>query len=724
MRGVVLVALAATLGNVLQGWDNSTIAGALIYVKKEFNLETKPTLEGLIVAMSLIGATFITTISGTISDWFGRRPMLIISSVMYFLSGLIMLWVPNVYVLLFARLLDGFGVGLAVTLIPVYISETAPSDIRGRLNTLPQFAGSGGMFLSYCMVFVMSLTESPSWRLMVGVLCIPSIIYFVLTVFYLPESPRWLVSKGRMLEAKQVLQRLRSTEDVSGELALLVEGLGTGAETSVEEYLITPENELNRNQEANEGNDYKLYGPDGGLSLVVKPVSGQSTLGMRSRHGSFRNQNAPLMDPLVTLIGSFQENLPEAGSTRNLLLPKVGSINSMSDYPGENEQWEVENQGNDASRPTYNDNLQTPLLSRQATGMDKGSASASKDNILGRPNSSFMQGNAGDIANNTSIGGGWQLVWKWAEKVREDGKREGVFQKVYLHQEGIPGSRRDSFASVAGGGMPSGGEVVQASALVSQSARHSKDTLNPYGPAIAHQGDAAAKGSSWRDLLEPGVKRALYVGVGLQLLQQAAGINGVLYFAPQILKEAGVAVLLSNLGISSTSASLLISALTTFLMLPCIGLSMWLMDISGRRSILLSTIPILIVSLAALILGSLVNMGSVLNATISTTSVVVYLCCFVMGLGVIPNILCSEIFPTRVRGICIAICALAYWIGNMITTYSFPVMLKSMGLAGVFGVYATGCILSWIFVVLKVPETKGMPLEVISEFFALGANPN
>lgn len=181
-------------------------------------MEDEPTIEGLIVAMSLVGAVLITTCSGAISDWLGRRPLLIVSSVFYFSSGLVMLWSPNVYVLLLARLLDGFGIGLAVTLVPIYISETAPPEIRGLLNTLPQFAGSIGMFSSYCMVFGMSMTRSPSWRLMLGVLFIPSVVYFALTIFYLPESPRWLVSKGRMLEAKKVLQRLRGREDVSGEI--------------------------------------------------------------------------------------------------------------------------------------------------------------------------------------------------------------------------------------------------------------------------------------------------------------------------------------------------------------------------------------------------------------------------------------------------------------------------------------------------------------------------
>lgn len=189
-------------------------SGAILYIKDDLDLGTS--VEGLVVAMSLIGATAITTCSGAISDWIGRRPMLILSSMLYFISGLVMLWSPNVYILCIARLLDGFGIGLAVTLVPVYISETAPSEIRGLLNTLPQFTGSGGMFLSYCMVFGMSLMDSPSWRLMLGVLSIPSLLYFALTVFYLPESPRWLVSKGKMVEAKQVLQRLRGREDVSG----------------------------------------------------------------------------------------------------------------------------------------------------------------------------------------------------------------------------------------------------------------------------------------------------------------------------------------------------------------------------------------------------------------------------------------------------------------------------------------------------------------------------
>lgn len=726
----MLVAVAAAIGNFLQGWDNATIAGAVLYIKKEFKLESDPTVEGLIVAMSLIGATLITTVSGPVSDSLGRRPLLIISSVLYFLSSLVMLWSPNVYILLLARLLDGFGIGLSVTLVPVYISETAPPEIRGLLNTLPQFTGSAGMFMSYIMVFSMSLMDLPSWRLMLGVLSIPSLLYFMLTIFYLPESPRWLVSKGRMLEAKKVLQRLRGREDVAGEMALLVEGLGVGADTSLEEYIIGPANELADDQDISADKEQiKLYGPEEGLSWVARPVTGQSNLGLASRRGSVATQSAlGLVDPLVTLFGSVHEKLPETGSMRSTLFPHFGSMFSVGGNQPRNEEWdeeslarEGEEYASDAAANDSDDNLQSPLISRQTTSMDKELVPPAHGSLASMRHGSQVQGNAGE-PTSMGIGGGWQLAWKWSEKDGPDGKKEGGFKRIYLHQEGVPGSRRGSLVSLPGEDIPAEGEFIQAAALVSQPALCSRELMkqHPIGPAMVHPSETA-KRPSWRDLFEPGVKHALVVGVGLQILQQFSGINGVMYYTPQILEQAGVGILLSKLGMSSASSSLLISCVTTLLMLPAIAVAMRLMDVSGRRSLLLGTLPILILSLVFLVLGSSVHMGSVVNASISTVSVVLYFCFFVMGFGPIPNILCSEMFPTRVRGLCIAICALVYWICDIIVTYTLPVMLKSMGLAGVFGLYTIVCIIAWIFVFLKVPETKGMPLEVITEFFAVGA---
>ncbi|KAF8029188.1 hypothetical protein BT93_E1760 [Corymbia citriodora subsp. variegata] len=678
--------------------------------------------------MSLIGGTAITTFSGPLSDSLGRRPMMIISSVLYFVSGLIMLWAPNVYVLLLGRLFDGFGVGIAVTLVPIYISETAPSEIRGQLNTIPQFANSGGMFLSYCIVFGMSLMESPSWRLMLGFLSLPSLIYFLLMVFLLPESPRWLVSKGRINEARQVLQRLYGREDVSGELALLVEGLSVGGETAIKEVFVLPVKEFTPyQQEGAETDKIRLYETQMGHPGIGKSSTGQSIHNNASRGGSVMDQSMPLVDPIVTMFGSVNDSPFQRGSMLSTLFPNFGSVFSTADNANDkNLLLDLENQGDCEDYASDDDgdqdeSLETPLLSPEvsAIGKDHANLASHGSHMISALASKTMQEDAGEPINCTDIGSGWKLAWKLSG--REDGMKEGV-KRIYLHQDTVGGSRLGSALSISGADYHEEGQMSRAAALVSRSVLFSQDLMgrSPSGLAAVQPPRAATSGPSWRDLCEPGVRRALYVGICLQVLQQLAGISGVLYYAPQILKQAGVPVLLSGLGISTDSATFFISSIMTLTMLPCVALSMNLMDVAGRRSILLSTIPILALSLLVIVVTSIFNLGHITSAIISTISVMVYQSIFIMGYGVIPNIMCSEIFPTKVRGLCITICALTYWVGNITITYSLPMLLNSIGLAGLFSIYALGCILSLIFVFSRVPETKGMPLEVISELFAAG----
>ncbi|WVY90451.1 hypothetical protein V8G54_035965 [Vigna mungo] len=263
------------------------------------------------------------------------------------------------------------------------------------------------------------------------------------------------------------------------------------------------------------------------------------------------------------------------------LFPHFGRMYSVGGNQHRNEDWDEESAAregddyvSDAVVDDSDDNLQSPLISRQATSVDRDMAAPTQGSMR---QGSLVQGEA---AGNTGIGGGWQLAWKWSEK-------DGVVKRIYLHEEGGPGSRRGSLISLPGGDAPTlpGGEIVQAAALVSQSALYNKELMHqqPVGPAMIHPSEIAAKRPSWSDLFEPGVKHALIVGMGIQILQQFSGINGVLYYTPQILEQAGVGYLLSNLGLGSTSASFLISCVTTLLMLPCIAVAMRLMDISGRR---------------------------------------------------------------------------------------------------------------------------------------------
>ncbi|AES97066.1 monosaccharide-sensing protein 2 [Medicago truncatula] len=713
MMEVVIIAAAATLGNLLNGWESSTIAGAMTYIKQEFELEKNPTLEGLIVSVSFITATVVTMFSGTISDLVGRRPMLITSSVMYIIGGLVMLWARNVTVILLSRIIKGAAVALAVTFNPLYISEIAPPDIRGQLNTLPQFSCSVGMFLAYILVFIISLMPSPSWRVMLSVISIPSVVYFLLTVFYLPESPRWLVSKGRIVEAEKVLKRLRRVNDVSGELALLAEGLSPGGEDmSIEEYVVSPASEILVNKE--DGKDYiKLYGANEEVTMVAQ-VNGQGSMLSRSmlsmhesmasrsilsQQGSISSQTASnFKDPIVNLFGSLHEStLIENSRLNSMLINNANSISSTGDL--------------ESSPFGTSDSLRAPLNPFHGNA-DR--AYGSKDMLSMRSNSSLVHGNDVEIPRNTDIGGGWKLVYKSTDDAM-GGKREGL-QRVYMHVDpsaaAVSQSPHISVVSTSGNDIDmamDSGEAFQAAGIVSRSALSMSEVV--------------AKGPKWRTLLEPGVKRALIVGIGLQILQQAAGINGFLFYAPQILEQAGVGSLLSNLGISSISASFLVNIITSFCMLPCIAISVRLMDVAGRRSIMLYTIPILIICLLVLVLRQFFQLNPVLDASISAISVVVYESVFCMGLAIIPAIICSEIFPTSVRGICISLTSLTNWTCMLVVTLTFPYLLQLLSLGGVFSLFVGGCISSWIFVYLKVPETKGMPLEIITEFFAIGAKP-
>lgn len=323
---------------------------------------------------------------------------------------------------------------------------------------------------------------------------------------------------------QMILTLLKST----GEMALLVEGLKVGVETSFEEYIIGPDNDLADDHDLSADKDkIKLYGTEQGQSWIARPVTGQSTLGLVSRHGSMASKSG-LVDPLVTLFGSVHEKLPDAGSKGSMLFPHFGSMFSVGGNQPRHEEWDEESlaprEGDDYASDAggggdSDDNLHSPLISRQTTSIEKGMGPNNHGSLVSMRNNSLLGGEQG----STGIGGGWQLAWKWSEKDGQDGHKEGGFKRIYLHQEGVPGSRRGSIVSIPGGDVPEDSEFIQAAALVSQPALYSRDLIqqhHPIGPAMVHPAAASAKGPTWSDLFEPGVKHALVVGVGIQILQQ------------------------------------------------------------------------------------------------------------------------------------------------------------------------------------------------------------
>lgn len=179
-----------------------------------------------------------------------------------------------------------------------------------------------------------------------------------------------------------------------GELALLIEGLGTGDNTSIEEYVMGPAND---EEVTTDKDQIKLYGAEHGQSWIAKPVTGQSMLGMVSRYGSMAHQGsmANMMDPLVTLFGSVHDKLPQTGSMRSAIFPNFGSMfNTAADDNGRQENWEVESQGEDTASDVEHDdsddnNLRSPLLSPHAPG------------AVSQSNGGSMLMQSGELVNST-----------------------------------------------------------------------------------------------------------------------------------------------------------------------------------------------------------------------------------------------------------------------------------------------------------------------------------
>jgi MFS transporter, SP family, galactose:H+ symporter len=216
------------------------------------------------------------------------------------------------------------------------------------------------------------------------------------------------------------------------------------------------------------------------------------------------------------------------------------------------------------------------------------------------------------------------------------------------------------------------------------------------------------------ELLNPLVKPALIIGVGLAVFQQITGINTVIYYAPKIFQFAGV--------VSSSSAifaTLLVGIVNVIFTIVAI----MLLDRIGRR-------PLLLVGLAGMV-SSLILLGISFYFTnligslgdLATVGLMVYVASFAIGLGPVFWLLVSEIYPLRVRGLAMSIASEANWGSNLIVALTFLTLIQFLGKSGTFWFYAAVGILAWIFAYFLVPETKGRTLEEIESHWRAGKHP-
>ena len=209
------------LGGLLFGFDTGIISGASPLIESNFNLGTEQT--GFIVSSVLIGSSVGALSIGSLSDRFGRKHLLVLASILFLIGSGLSMFAQGFVSMVIARIILGFAVGSASALTPAYLAELADAPHRGSLGTMFQLMITLGILLAYVsnLGFLHhNLLGLRDWRWMLGSALIPALMLFVGSII-LPESPRYLVEKGRIDEARDVLHELRAKtdEDPDKELA-------------------------------------------------------------------------------------------------------------------------------------------------------------------------------------------------------------------------------------------------------------------------------------------------------------------------------------------------------------------------------------------------------------------------------------------------------------------------------------------------------------------------
>jgi len=218
-------AVVAALGGLLFGFDTAVISGTTGALTQTYNLT--PRLLGVTVASAIWGTVLGAMLAGFPGERFGRRDSLRGLAILYLVSALGCAAAWNWDALVAFRFIGGLGIGGSSVLGPMYIAEIAPAKLRGRLVGLFQFNVVFGILLAYFSNYVIGLQQfGPSeWRWDLGVTAIPAAVFFVM-LFFIPRSPRWLVKKGRIAEARTVLQ-LTGDENFEHDLQEIIQSIST-----------------------------------------------------------------------------------------------------------------------------------------------------------------------------------------------------------------------------------------------------------------------------------------------------------------------------------------------------------------------------------------------------------------------------------------------------------------------------------------------------------------
>lgn len=240
MGYVIFMAIVAAIGGILFGYDTAVISGTTEMVKSQFALSDMR--EGWYVGCALIGSICGVAVAGAMSDKLGRKLTMLISAALFSISAIGCAVCGDFDQLVAYRIIGGVGIGIVSIVSPIYISEVSPAKVRGTLVSLYQLAVTVGFLLAYLANWVIdsgidpSLTgdlslwqrmfNSEAWRGMLGSETLPALLFFVI-IFFIPESPKWLVVNKQLARATKVYGKIYRTEsEAQAEIAATEQSLG------------------------------------------------------------------------------------------------------------------------------------------------------------------------------------------------------------------------------------------------------------------------------------------------------------------------------------------------------------------------------------------------------------------------------------------------------------------------------------------------------------------
>lgn len=213
-RTVLIMAIISTLGSLLFGYNTGVINGALPYMARPDQLNLTPVLEGMVGSAICLGCAVGALAGGRIADIIGRKKILMYLAILFFIATLGCALAINATMMIAFRFILGIAVGCASVAVPAYLAEIATGNLRGSLVVMMELVIVSGQLLAYIVnaIIAINFGDNPAiWRYLLGIASIPVIFFFIGMIFN-KESPRWLITKGRISEALEVLKITHESE--------------------------------------------------------------------------------------------------------------------------------------------------------------------------------------------------------------------------------------------------------------------------------------------------------------------------------------------------------------------------------------------------------------------------------------------------------------------------------------------------------------------------------